>query len=184
MATIMSCTSNKNDNKAMTWQEIAPTEIETNAVKFIDKDWLVVSAGNEGDMNLMTISWGGLGELWGRPVFTVYVSPDRYTWQFMEKYGYFTVSHFPESKRNILSYLGSASGRDEDKVAKAGLTAGFTELGNPIFAEFDMAIECRKIYSKQFDPESLPEYVREWYEKSGLGIHFMYIGEIVHVWKK
>ena len=186
----MSCSNNtkKADSadtlRAKAWQEIAPTEIEINAVRFIDKDWLVLSAGKEGDMNLMTISWGGFGELWGRPVFTVYVSTDRYTYQFMEKNDYFTVTHFPESMRSVLSYLGSASGRDEDKVAGAGLTVEFTELGNPVYAESDVAIECRKIYSKQFDRDSLPEDVKDWYEKAGLGIHYMYIGEIVHVWKK
>ena len=45
------------------WQEIAPTEIDLNPVRMIDGDWLEVSAGKEGDMNLMTISWGSIGEL-------------------------------------------------------------------------------------------------------------------------
>ena len=189
-AMIMSCSNNTKKAedaqslKAKAWQEIVPTEIESNPVEFIDKDWLVLSAGKEGDMNLMTISWGGLGELWGRPVFTVYVSTDRYTHQFMEKYDFFTVTHFPKSMRNTLSYLGSASGRNEDKVAGSGLSVEFTQLGNPIYSEADFAIECKKIYSKQFDKDSLPEDVKEWYEKAGLGIHYMYIGEIVHVWKK
>lgn len=83
-----------------------------------------------------------------------------------------------------LSYLGRVSGRDEDKVAGAGLTVEFTELGNPIYAEADLAIECKKIYAQQFNAELLPLEQREWYEKSGLGIHYMFIGEIVHVWKK
>ena len=61
------------------WQEIALTEIELNPVQMIDKDWLEVSAGKEGNMNLMTISWGTIGELWGKPVFTVFVSTSRYT---------------------------------------------------------------------------------------------------------
>ena len=34
----------------------------------------------------MTISWGGMGTLWSRPVATVYVKPCRYTHEFMEKY--------------------------------------------------------------------------------------------------
>ena len=83
-----------------------------------------------------------------------------------------------------LSYLGRVSGRDEDKVAGAGLTVEFTELGNPIYAEADLAIECKKLYGQQFDANLMPEEQREWYEKSGLGIHYMYIGEITHVWKK
>ena len=83
-----------------------------------------------------------------------------------------------------LSYLGRVSGCDEDKVAGAGLTVEFTELGNPIYTETDLAIECKKLYGQQFDANLMPEEQREWYEKSGLGIHYMYIGEIIHVWKK
>lgn len=97
---------------------------------------------------------------------------------------YFTVTHFPADMRGQLSYLGRVSGRDEDKVAGAGLTVEFTELGNPIYAEADLAIECKKLYGQQFDASLMPAEQREWYEKSGLGIHYMYIGEIIHVWKK
>ena len=166
------------------WQEIEPTEIALNPIQMIDRDWLEVSAGKEGKMNLMTISWGSIGELWGKPIFIVYVSTSRYTHQFMEENDYFTVTHFPESMRPQLSYLGRASGRNEDKVAGAGLTVEFTELGNPIYAEADLAIECKKIYAQQFDANLLPQEQRDWYEQSGLGIHYMDIGEILHVWKK
>ena len=184
---VMGCGNNAKKAEVQaqkTWQEIAPTEIELNPVRMIDKDWLEVSAGKEGNMNLMTISWGTIGELWGKPVFTVFVSTSRYTHRFMEENDYFTVTHFPESMRDKLAYLGRVSGRDEDKVAGAGLTVEFTELGNPIYAEADLAIECKKLYGQQFDASLMPAEQRAWYENSGLGIHYMYIGEIIHVWKK
>ena len=85
---IMSCGNNPKQAqspKGKPWQEIAPTEIELNPVQMIDKDWMEVSAGKEGNMNLMTISWGTIGELWGKPVFTVFVSTSRYTHKFMEE---------------------------------------------------------------------------------------------------
>ena len=166
------------------WTEIAPADIDLNPIQMIDKDWLEVSAGKEGNMNLMTISWGTVGELWNKPVFIVYVSTSRYTHRFMEENDYFTVTHFPESMRDKLAYLGRVSGRDEDKVAGAGLTVEFTELGNPIYAEADLAIECKKIYGQQFDADLMPAEQRQWYERNGLGIHSMYIGEIIHVWEK
>ena len=183
---LMSCTNNtpKQAESTGSWQEIAPTEIELNPLQMIDKDWMVVSAGKEGNMNLMTISWGTIGELWNKPVFTVFVSTNRYTYKFMEENDYFIVTHFPASMRQQLSYLGSVSGRDEDKVAGAGLSVEFTDLGNPIYAEADLAIECKKIYGQQFDESLLPADVRDWYNRTGLGIHYMYIGEIVNVWKK
>ena len=57
--TIMSCANNAKQAQSLKdkpWQEIAPTEIELNPVQMIDRDWLEVSAGKEGNMNLMTIS--------------------------------------------------------------------------------------------------------------------------------
>lgn len=102
----------------------------------------------------------------------------------MEKNDYFTITHFPASMREKLQYLGSVSGRDEDKVKGANLSVEFTELGNPIFAEADLAIECKKIYAEQFKADLMPLEQREWYNNSGNGIHVAYIGEVVNVWKK
>lgn len=167
-----------------TRQEITPRQIEGNPISLFADDWFELAAGKDGDMNLMTIAWGNIGQLWSKPVVTVFVSTDRYTNQFMEKNDYFTISHFPSSMRKELQYLGTVSGRDEDKVKGAGLTAEFTDLGNPIFAEADLTIECRKLYAQQFDAALLPLEQRQWYEERGLGIHVAYIGEIVHVWKK
>ena len=169
---------------AKPWQSISPREIEGNPIHLFADDWFELAAGKKDDMNLMTIAWGSLGELWGKPVVTVYVSTSRYTYEFMEKNDYFTITHFPESMRQQLQYLGTASGRDEDKVKGAGLTTEFTELGNPIFAESDLAIECRKIYAEQFQADLLPLEQRQWYEERGLGIHVAYYGEIVNVWRK
>ncbi len=166
------------------WQEISARDIEGNPVRMFADEWFELAAGKEGDMNLMTIAWGTFGELWSRPVVIVYVSTSRYTYEFMEKNEYFTLTHFPASMRQTLQYLGTASGRDEDKVKGAGLTTEFTALGNPIFAEADLAIECKKIYADQFKADLMPIERRQWHEETGTGIHVMYVGEIVNVWKK
>lgn len=166
------------------WQEIKPQEIDTNAVKMFADDWMLLSAGKDTSMNMMTIAWGGLGELWGKAVVTIYVSPDRYTYKFLEENEYFTVTSFPEEFREKLQYLGTVSGRDEDKVKGSGLTPEFTELGNPIYKEATLAIECKKIYGQQLQKNLMPLEQRQWYDEKKLGIHMMYIGEIVHVWKK
>lgn len=166
------------------WQEIKPQEIDSNAVKMFADDWMLLSAGKDTSMNMMTIAWGGLGELWGKAVVTIYVSPDRYTYKFLEENEYFTVTSFPEKFREKLQYLGTVSGRDEDKVKGSGLTPEFTELGNPIYKEATLAIECKKIYGQQLQKNLMPLEQRQWYDEKNLGIHMMYIGEIVHVWKK
>ena len=191
MVVMVSCGDGTKENKAdeqstvtSDWVEVKPQEIDVNAVKMFADDWMVLSAGNEQEMNMMTIAWGGLGQLWGKPVVTVYVSTSRYTYKFMEENDYFTVTSFNEEYRDTLQYLGTVSGRDEDKVKGSGLTTEFTELGNPIYKEANLAIECKKIYSHQFERDKLPLKQRQWYDESKTGIHVMYVGEIVHVWKK
>lgn len=189
MLLLMVACGNKNSEtksalSSSEWSEITPREIEVNPVKMYADDWMILSAGNDSSMNMMTIAWGGLGQLWGKPVVTVYVSTSRYTYKYMENNDYFTVTAFPEEYRDKLQYLGSVSGRDEDKVKGSGLTPEFTELGNPIYKEANLTIECKKIYSEQFQKDLIPLEQRQWYDETGTGIHVMYIGEIVHVWKK
>lgn len=177
--------TNETANTVSTeWQEIKPQEIEVNSVKMFADDWMILSAGKESNMNMMTIAWGELGELWGKPVVTVYVSTSRYTYKFMEENEYFTVTSFPEEYRDKLQYLGTVSGRDEDKVKGSGLNVEFTTLGNPIYKEANLAIECKKLYSHQFDKNKMPLEQRQWYDEKNTGVHVMYIGEIVNVWKK
>ena len=170
--------------RAKTWQKIAPKEIEGNTFRLFGDEWFALASGHEGDMNMMTIAWGTFGVLWNKPTVTVYVSTSRYTNSFMERNDYFTITHFPPAMRSALQYIGTVSGRDTDKVQGSGLTPEFTELGNPIFAESDLAIECRKLYTHPFDRNLIPLEQREWYDRNGLGVHVAYVGEIVNVWKK
>ena len=181
--------ANESETEAKTtnsdqWQEIKPQNIDVNAVKLFANDWMLLSAGKDTSMNMMTIAWGALGELWGKPIVTVYVSTDRYTYKFLEDNEYFTVTAFPEQFRDKLQYIGSVSGRDEDKVKGSGLTPEFTKLGNPIYKEANLAIECKKIYAEQLKKELMPLEQRQWYDEKKQGVHVMYIGEIVNVWKK
>ena len=87
---------------------------ETDILSVFDKKWALLTAGNKGSFNTMTVSWGGMGTIWGKPVATVYVRTSRYTHEFMDREDYFTVSLFPEDYKKILGVLGSTSGRDMD----------------------------------------------------------------------
>ena len=76
----------------------------------LDKEWALLTVGNSDKFNTMTISWGGLGTLWNKPVVTVYVKPIRYTYEFMEENDYFTISFYDHKYRKDLALLGSKSG--------------------------------------------------------------------------
>lgn len=135
-------------------------------------------------MNTMTIGWGQFGTLWGRPVLTVYVAPERYTNELMENNEYFTVVGFPKNKKEALTYIGTHSGRDGDKLATAGLTLEFTENGNSIFKEGNFAIECKIIYKESFKKELLDDKAKAFYYRTHLTPHVAYIGEVINVWEK
>lgn len=165
------------------WKEIVPKELRENPFDLFSHA-LALNVGNKDKMNSMTIGWGGLGVLWGRerPVITVYVEKRRYTHSFMEENEYFTVEAFDKDYDSVLKYLGTVSGRDEDKVKGSGLTVRFTELGNPLFEEGRLVLECKKLYGAPFNPEGFGELARQEY--SNRPLHSIYIGEIVNAWIK
>lgn len=184
LAALASCgrSTQNSDMETAETREIKPTEIKENPIELFDRKWALVTAGVPGEVNTMTISWGSLGELWGRPVVTVYVSSSRYTQQFMEKNGHFSVAFFPPECKPALQYLGSHSGRDGDKIKESGLTLEWLESGLPSFEEADMVIEARKIYGYPFDEKGFGDVPSRLYSSGRMGVHSVYVGEIEHVW--
>ena len=165
------------------WEKISIYDIKNPAV-FFGEDWALLAAGNQDKMNAMTIGWGQFGILWQRPIMTVYVAPERYTNEFLDKSDYFTVIGFPKEQKEALLYMGTHSGRDGDKVKEAGLTPEFTELGNPIFKEGNLAVECKIIYKEPFKEELMDSETQKFYENRKIGPHITYIGEVINVWQK
>ena len=93
-------------------------------------------AGNEqSGYNTMTASWGHLGCLWGHnaPTAVIYLRPLRYTKEFVDREGYFTLCVMDKSFKKQKAYLGNVSGRDEDKIAKAGLIPVYAD--NSVYFE-------------------------------------------------
>lgn len=154
-------------------------EFTTDILSVFDKKWALLTAGDSDKFNTMTISWGGLGTIWGKPVATVYVRTSRYTHDFMDANDFFTVSFYPEEFKQILGVLGSKSGRDMDKMKGSGLTP--VQTGESMsFKEAEITLICRKLFRQQLDVTSIPEDVaKAMYE--GQAPHDMYIGEIVEI---
>ncbi|MBN1877446.1 MAG: flavin reductase [Anaerolineae bacterium] len=147
--------------------------------------WLLLTAGDftAGRFNGMTVGWGSLGIMWGKPFVQVVVRPTRYTFEFMEHYATFTLCTFPEQYRKALQIMGTKSGRDGDKIAEAGLTpVASIKVAAPAFAEADLIIECRKIYWDDLDPTHFlsVETERHYAQKD---YHRVYYGEIEGIWE-
>ncbi|MBP5185324.1 MAG: flavin reductase [Lachnospiraceae bacterium] len=154
-------------------------EFKTDILKVFDKQWALLTAGKQDSFNTMTISWGGLGTLWNKPVATVYVRTSRYTHDFMDSNDYFTVSFYPEEFKKQLGVLGSKSGRDMDKMNGSGLTP--VAAGDSVsFSEAEVTLVCKKLFRQELKVENMPaEVAKAMYD--GQAPHDMYIGEIVEI---
>ena len=163
-------------------KQIDPKKIAANAIELIGDRWMLVTAGEEGHFNTMTASWGGLGELWYKPVAFVFIRPQRYTYEFAEQSERMTLSFFGEEYRKALQICGSRSGRDGDKIAAAGLTPQPMESGGVAFREATLVLECRKLYAEFLHEASFvdPATVQRSYPQHDF--HKMYIMEIEKAW--
>lgn len=162
--------------------EISPESIADNPFTLLHGDWTLITAGQPDKFNTMTASWGGLGVLWQKPVATIYVRPQRYTYEFLERETYFTLSFFEERYRLALNLFGAASGRDMDKVKASGLTPVFGPDAI-YYKEARLVLVLKKIYFHDLDPTNVRNFdLGDTY--AGEDYHRLYIGEIVRVLRK
>ncbi len=164
------------------YKQITPDKIPGNIYKMLSENWMLVTGGNNNKFNMMTASWGGLGNIYNKPVAFCFINPTRYTYQLLENNDTYTLSFFTEAYRDALNYCGTHSGKDEDKVKGSGLTPIVTPSQSVAFSEAWMIIECKKLVTSQFTPEDI--HNQETKEKWGDKRHKMYIGEILNVWVK
>lgn len=164
----------------MSLKAIDMKELKFNPMTLIGKEWMLVSAGNEKSFNTMTAQWGHLGAIWNgdMPTSVIFLRPQRYTRSFVDKEDYYTLSFFDEAYKKDLMYLGTHSGRDEDKLAKTSLTPVFSDE-SVYFKEAKMVFVCRKIYRDKLHEESFidQDILKKNYPEHDF--HYVYIGEIV-----
>ncbi len=127
-----------------------------------DKDWALLTAGVPGDFNSMTIGWGALGTMWGKPAAFLVVRPSRYTLEFLKKHEEATLSWYDEKYRKALGVFGSKSGRDVDKAAETGFTP--TPVGKAVtYKEARETMVLRRLFMQQLDRSKFPEEVLKWH---------------------
>lgn len=107
--------------------ELDPSEITGNVFDRIGKEWMLITAGKPEKYNTMTASWGGLGVLWNANVSFAFVRPSRYTFEFLEREKYYTLSFLGLSQRRALQiavpsragYRQGGRGRLNPRVRRA-----------------------------------------------------------------
>lgn len=159
------------------FKEIKPEELNQSPFKLIGKDWMLITAEKEGKVNTMTASWGGLGVMWGKNVAYIVIRPQRFTKEFVDFSSTFSLTFFDNSFRKQLSYLGTVSGKDEDKISKSNLTVAYSD-DTPHFEESKLTVICKKLYAQDFKPECFIETSldEKWYPERDH--HTLYIAEV------
>ena len=139
---------------------------------------MLVAAGDESGYNMMTASWGMMGEMWNKDVAITVIRPQRYTKKFIDENELFTLSFYGENKA-VHAVCGKMSGKDVDKTVLAGLHPVFTD-GTVTFEEARLTLVCRKIYEQEIAKDCfVDKSLLANYENSDY--HVAYIGEIVKV---
>lgn len=160
-------------------KEISIREVKENFVSMISDQWALLTAGKMDNYNMMTVSWGGIGELWGKDVCFVFVRPQRYTFEYMEQNEYFTLSFYGGEYKKELGICGSKSGRDTDKTALTGFVP--IEIGDSVsFKQAKITVLLRKIAYQDMNPDGFlaPEIMSNY---AASDFHRTYVGEIIKV---
>lgn len=161
--------------------KIDPAELTVKPFQVLDKEWALLVGGKDHP-NPMTVSWGGLGTLWNRPVVTVYVRPSRHTFELLNRHPEFTLNVLPAAKRPALELCGARSGRDLDKWSAAGLVAQPSEVvAVPRVTGARLAFECRVLATLDLDPARfLDPAIDKLY--AAKDYHRVFLGEVLVAW--
>ena len=134
--------------------------------------------------NTMTIGWGTIGVIWGKPILMVAVRYSRHTYDLVEKTQTFTVSvPAPGKLKGALGFCGSKSGRDYDKFAECKLaTQQGKKIDVPIIADCELHFECKVVYQQAMEPNCVDKAIKDKFYPNG-NYHVLYYAEIVDCYK-
>ncbi|MHB0859231.1 MAG: flavin reductase family protein [Anaerolineae bacterium] len=140
---------------------------------------LLASTKRSGESNVMTIGWATIGIIWGKPILTVLVRPSRYTYEFIEDSGVFTVGVPTSEMRRWVGICGSRSGREMDKFGEHQIT---TTPGQKVPAvtidACPLVYECSVVHTNDVIPANLSQEI-EVGAYRGSDYHRLYYGEVL-----
>lgn len=166
-------------------KEINPFDYAGDIFKALPKGILLTSEA-EDCVNAMTIGWGTLGIEWGVPIFAAYVRTSRFTYELIERTGEFTIcvpyGEMPAAATKAIGICGSKSGRDVDKLAKAGVHLVEADIvRTPAIKELPLTLECRVVFSQLQPVKDISSRFKKFYPDDGEHSepHVAYYGEIL-----
>ena len=164
----------------MSLVEINTKDLLINPFSMIEDNWFLITSVRDGAVNTMTAASGALGHMFRKDVAYLNIRPERYTHEFVDSSNVLSLSFLPDTEENkrILRYLGTVSGRTENKLENIPLTLAFHD-GIPYFQEAHTVFLCRCLFKQPYAPESfIDPAVKEYYYPKE-DYHDMYICEIL-----
>ena len=176
--------------------ELKPSGLFTQPMKLLTQDLTIpamptiLTAGDKNNYNSMTIGWGTIGVGFAKPIFTVFVKPERYTYEFIDKSDIFTVSYIDQNiyKKKFLPY-GNKSGRDINKEEVTGTHIKFLDDGGITFEEAEEVYVCKIIAKGHLSENDIHQDIIDLYKSLpevyySTKPHGVYIGEIIGHYKR
>ena len=154
-------------------------DYKKNFIDEIKNSNAILTAGDKTNgVNGMTVSWGGIGELWGLDVIFVFVRKSRYTHESIEKSDSVTLSFLNDEYKNAKLLFGNKSGRDINKPLEAGVHLTYDPDYNGYYLkEASYVFKTKKLYSIDIPYDKLPDNIKDRYYSNN-DMHTMYICEI------
>jgi len=157
------------------------TYLNQTLSRLVHPGLLLVSAAGDGRPNAMTIGWGTVGVIWGKPIFVVLVRPSRHTYSLLEASDSFTVCVPSRAMVDAVDFCGTRSGRDHDKFEACDLTAlPSTQVRAPGIAGCPVVYECQVVHTNDVVPPSLAAAIKASAYPRG-DFHRLYFGQILAV---
>ncbi|MDO4743073.1 MAG: flavin reductase [bacterium] len=162
----------------MSFKEITAKQINKNAIELIADEWALVAAGDKNGSNMMTVSWGFFGEMWGKDCVIAMIRPQRYTIEFLNKHDHFALCFMGENNP-VHKICGSVSGRDTDKLSATGLTPIYN-FDTVFYEQARQVLICKKIYTDEIKESGfIDKDCLKWYKDKDF--HRVFIGQIEKV---
>ncbi len=137
--------------------------IGTKTIAYPTPVFVIGTYDKDDKPNAMTVSWGGIS-CSSPPCISISVKEAAYTHGNIVEKKVFTVNIPSETYVKEADYLGIASGKNEDKFGKTGLTPVKSELVDaPYIEEFPLVLECKLVNTTE------------------LGLHTQFTGEIIDI---
>ncbi|KAJ51652.1 flavin reductase (DIM6/NTAB) family NADH-FMN oxidoreductase RutF [Clostridium tetanomorphum] len=108
---------------------------------------LVSCRGNDGKNNALAVAYC-CNCSYDPPMVMVGIVPSRYSYNLIKETGIFVVNIVTKAQKEMFDYLGSHSGRNEDKFSKLNIKVEEgIKVNAPLLADCPINIECKVVDS-------------------------------------